>query len=104
MKSFKVPDFRSGVLELRHDDGEVSIYGTPQGLTRLAELCLRLANRCDKSGSAHIHLAQVDQLEDEIVFSEVFVSEMGVPRRLQSSWLHGKPSIFGLEESRSRCS
>jgi hypothetical protein len=59
MNSFTPPSFESGDVELRFENGEVMVYGTPRGLTRLADFCLRLAKDVDLDdarGTEHIHL------------------------------------------------
>ena len=50
---FRKPDFGTGELELRFEDGVVCIYGTENGLKRLAELCTSLTDRPDMQ---HLHL------------------------------------------------
>ncbi len=66
MKSFRYPDFSTGALELRYEEGEVCIYGTPQGLARLAKLCAetsdKLRKRFNTSGSEHTHLEDYEIL------------------------------------------
>jgi hypothetical protein len=52
-REFRAPDFSSGQIELRHDDGGVSIYGTAEGLRRLVEFCERLI---ESPKIGHIHL------------------------------------------------
>lgn len=47
--------FADGDLEFRHDDGEMVICGTPRGLAKLAELCLRLATSGARA-SEHLHV------------------------------------------------
>jgi hypothetical protein len=56
MSAFIPPSFDTGQLELRYDDGEVVIYGTPEGLSRLSELCLKLARQSASKQTDHIHL------------------------------------------------
>ncbi len=58
MKSFTIPDFSKGKLELRFENNEVCIYGTSEGLKRLASLCLYLVEEqaAEHSKNAHIHL------------------------------------------------
>ena len=34
----------------------------PRGLRRLADLCLKLANRCESINTAHLHLEDYDLL------------------------------------------
>ena len=56
-KKFREPDFSSGDLELRSEDGDVSIYGTAKGLEELAQACQRLVR---SPGQGHIHLDKSD--------------------------------------------
>jgi len=56
MGQFKSPDFSVHSLELRCVNDEVAIYGTRQGLRRLAELCTQLANGPAPNGADHLHL------------------------------------------------
>lgn len=60
MEQFLDPSFESGDLELRFADGEVMIYGTPNGLTRLASLCVTLAQRTE--ATEHCHLEDYELL------------------------------------------
>lgn len=62
MKSFKLPTFESGDLELRFDEGEVMLYGTPRGMARLAELCMKLAQIPNAEVTKHYHLEDYDLL------------------------------------------
>jgi hypothetical protein len=50
---FRFPDFSKAELELRFENGVVCIYGTPDGLRKLAEVCQDLA---ENYGQGHIHL------------------------------------------------
>ncbi|MGI6389875.1 MAG: hypothetical protein ACOX7Q_06710 [Kiritimatiellia bacterium] len=50
---FVYPEFNKGNLELRFENDTVCIYGTAQGLERLAALCLSLVKR---PGQGHLHL------------------------------------------------
>jgi hypothetical protein len=52
-KQFRSPDFTEAEIEIRFEDGEICIYGTPAGLRRIAGLCNSLADRGD---NGHIHL------------------------------------------------
>ena len=63
MTSYVPPLFKTGDLELRFKNDEVSIYGTARGLTRLAELCLQLAANRDHED--HIHLEDYEILTSE---------------------------------------
>jgi hypothetical protein len=62
MNKFHIPDFSKGTLEFRHSDGEMAIYGTREGLLRLADLCTQLANGPTPNGSAHLHLEDYELL------------------------------------------
>jgi hypothetical protein len=70
MATFIPPSFGTGELELRYGDGEVAIYGTPQGLEKLAEFCLKLA-RSPKAN--HIHLEDYQVLTTESLQGAVAV-------------------------------
>ncbi len=62
MSRFTQPNFESGDVEFRFENGEVMIYGTPHGLTMLADFCMRLAkdlNADDAHGTEHIHLGEL---------------------------------------------
>ena len=52
-KAFQKPDFSTGDLELRFADGVVCIYGTENGLKRLASLCDSLIKYPDQG---HLHV------------------------------------------------
>ena len=59
MNAFTAPSFESGEVEFRCENGEVMVYGTPHGMTRFADFCLRLAKDVDADdahGTEHIHL------------------------------------------------
>jgi hypothetical protein len=56
---FHVPIFDSGDVELRFTDGEVCIYATPKGLTRLISVFSRLV---DRSQTDHVHLVDYELL------------------------------------------
>jgi hypothetical protein len=60
--SFTPPTFETGDLELRCDEGEVMIYGTPHGLARLAELCMKLSQLPDVETTEHYHLEDYELL------------------------------------------
>ncbi len=62
MTAFRRPDFQSGSIQIRHEDGEVSIYGTADGLRRLADLCLRLVAYHPGAANEHFHLEDYDLL------------------------------------------
>lgn len=58
-KRFIPPVFDTGIVELRCEDNEVSIYGTAEGLTKLAGLMMRLV---DNPREGHIHLEDYEIL------------------------------------------
>ncbi len=62
MKPYRQPVFENRGIELRYDDGEVSIYGTEDGLRRLADLCLKLAGYRPNSATEHFHLEDYELL------------------------------------------
>jgi hypothetical protein len=62
MNKFHAPDFSKGTLEFRHSDGEISVYGTREGLLRLADLCAQLAKRPTPNENDHLHLEDYDLL------------------------------------------
>lgn len=76
MAKFKKPKFNNRSLELRCEGGEVAIYGTKNGLKKLSELCLVLANSQEHSSTEHIHLEDMEMLTPDslrgviAVFSE----------------------------------
>jgi hypothetical protein len=49
-------------LEFRCSNDEVALYGTREGLMRLAQLCTEVANGPTQNGSAHLHLEDSDLL------------------------------------------
>lgn len=53
MPDFEIPNFEDGTVELRYADSEVCIYGSADGLRRLADLCSRVAIR---PAPHHLHL------------------------------------------------
>lgn len=52
-QKFVEPDFKEGSIELRFQDGEVSLYGTKEGFKRLIELCQDLMVL---KAPSHVHL------------------------------------------------
>lgn len=62
MAKFKKPEFGKGSLELRFESGEVAIYGTKDGLKKLSDLCLDVANRLEHSSTEHVHLEDMEML------------------------------------------
>jgi hypothetical protein len=55
--SFERPDFSTGQVEFRVDDNGVAIYGTRDGLRRLAGICNELAARpANNDRTDHVHL------------------------------------------------
>jgi len=59
--TFKKPNLRNRVLELRYENDTVCIYGNAEGLRRLAKLCEQLA---DQPSEGHIHLENCCLLTD----------------------------------------
>lgn len=59
---FVLPVFDNRCLELRHEDGEVCVYGNREGMKKLSELCLRLANMGPEQKTDHIHLEDYEIL------------------------------------------
>ena len=56
MHTLEYPEFHDGALELRFEKDEIAIYGTQQGLRRLAEICFKLAERAEMESTSHVHL------------------------------------------------
>lgn len=52
-KEFTPPDFSNGDLELRFEDNIVCVYGTKEGLKKLANTILKLT---ENPGQSHVHL------------------------------------------------
>lgn len=52
-KKFKKPDFSKKEIELRFENDVVCIYGTENGLRKIAKLCNDLASNPNEG---HIHL------------------------------------------------
>lgn len=65
MKLFRHPNFKNRAIELRYEHNEVSIYGTEDGLRRLADLCLKLAAFHPESSSEHFHLEDYELLTED---------------------------------------
>ena len=59
---FAFPDFSAGSLEFRFQNNEVCIYGTPEGLAWLSEMCLDLIKRRKND---HFHLEDYKRLTRE---------------------------------------
>jgi hypothetical protein len=59
---FRYPDFQIKCLELRYENGVVCIYGTPEGLKKLAILCEDLV---EHPGQGHIHIEESGILTKE---------------------------------------
>lgn len=68
--TFVKPDFRSGQLELRFQDGIVCMYGTTTGLKKLAELCMWLV---DEPNQGHVHLEDHGILTDESTMGAIAI-------------------------------
>jgi hypothetical protein len=73
-RKFEAPEFSTGILEVRVTDGEVAIYGTREGLHKLATLILRLA---DKPPPEHTHVEDYQFLTDCSVRLTVVVLKAG---------------------------
>ena len=56
---FMMPDFQERPLELRYENNEVCIYGTKDGLRKLADLIISLVKT---PGGTHIHLEDYELL------------------------------------------
>jgi hypothetical protein len=65
MTTFIQPDFSARDLEFRFEEGEVLVYGSQRGLTRLAEICLQIAQQLAGEDNAHVHLEDHDLLTDK---------------------------------------
>jgi len=65
MVRFVRPTFKTGELEFQCDGEEVSIHGTPIGLARLAELCMKLAQIPETKDTEHYHLEDYELLTSE---------------------------------------
>ena len=72
MNSFVPAAFESGDLELRCDESAVVIYGTPHGLARLAESCMKLA-QLPGVKSEHYHLEDYKLLTSKSLRATVAV-------------------------------
>jgi ABC-type histidine transport system ATPase subunit len=58
---FIKPDFSKKDLELRFENNIICIYGTSEGLKKIADLCMELVN---DSNQGHIHLEDSNVLTD----------------------------------------
>ncbi|MFH0856101.1 MAG: hypothetical protein V1869_06330 [Candidatus Omnitrophota bacterium] len=70
MSKFIKPDFIERHLELRYENNEVCIYGTQEGLKKLSELILKLA---DNPKQGHIHLEDYQLLTDKSLIGVVAI-------------------------------
>jgi ABC-type histidine transport system ATPase subunit len=61
-KAFVPPVFQERCIELRHENGEVCIYGTKAGLKKMIDFCMTLLND-PKIG--HIHLEDYEVLSEK---------------------------------------
>jgi hypothetical protein len=61
-KTFVEPDFRERDVELRFEDGIVCIYGTAEGMKKIADLCNWLI---EDPNQGHIHLEDHSILTDK---------------------------------------
>ena len=62
MTTFRKPVFLNRQVELRFENGVVCIYGTKEGLKRIAETCMSLI---EHPGQGHVHLRKGDLLTAE---------------------------------------
>jgi hypothetical protein len=62
MARFVAPEFKTGTVEIRAESDEVAIYGTREGLMRLATLCKELATKEIQGNADHIHLEDYELL------------------------------------------
>ena len=69
-KRFIRPVFDTGVVELRCENDEVCIYGTPEGLTKLGGLIMRLV---DNPREGHVHLEDYEILTDRSLIGAVAI-------------------------------
>ena len=69
-KRFIAPVFEKGILELRCENNEVAIYGTSEGLKKLAELIVHLA---DNPRQGHVHLEDYELLTEGSLIGAVAV-------------------------------
>jgi hypothetical protein len=60
--AFRRPDFRTKDVELRYENGVVCIYGTVEGLRKIAAFCQELA---ESPAMSHIHLEDYPILTEE---------------------------------------
>ncbi len=72
MSNFIKPDFRLNSLELRCENNEVCLYGTKEGLKKLANLILSIAN---DTKTTHIHLEDYDFLTPNSLAGAVAIFE-----------------------------
>jgi hypothetical protein len=70
MGKFVKPTFTEGSVELRYEDNEVCIYGTEDGLKKLAELIYALI---EKPKQGHIHLEDYELLTKESLIGAVAI-------------------------------
>jgi hypothetical protein len=62
MKEFVRPIFDGKCLEFRYTNDEICIYGNPEGMKKLSDFCLQLANIVRNHETEHIHLGDYDIL------------------------------------------
>lgn len=72
MTQFVEPDFTQGELELRFENGVVCIYGTAEGLRRLAGYCLQLV---EHPAEQHTHLETLGLLTKHSVKGAIAIFE-----------------------------
>ena len=70
---FEKPVFGERTVEFRYDNGEICIYGTPEGLKKVAELILNLANG---KNNTHIHLEDYELLTEKSLAASIAVFDI----------------------------
>jgi len=70
MEKFVKPNFTEGSVELRCKDNEVCIYGTEDGLKKIAELIYTLI---EKPKQGHIHLEDYELLTKESLIGAIAI-------------------------------
>ena len=73
MLEFRKPNFQDKALELRFENNEVCIYGTKEGLQKLADLILKLVA---KPSQGHIHLEDYNVLTKDSLVGAVAIFEI----------------------------
>jgi hypothetical protein len=76
-KTFVEPDFRERDVELRFEGGVVCIYGTTQGLKKIADLCEWLIK---DPNQGHIHIEEHRILTDRSEKGVIAIFKKGDPK------------------------